>query len=152
MQSTDDKLAQLIADATAALEQERRVAEEADELLLRQIQAALTMEQKQKWFKTWLSDRLPARFLEVFQVDYRAVADNGGYWYAQFVYRENEYHIYINGSLGVSLYAPRINSPSVHELILELDGRTSAERAGLRLLAAVGTRASTLDNTSAEVV
>jgi hypothetical protein len=147
MPTTRKQLARLIDDATTALEQERQAAENADEVLLRQIQAALTMEQKQEWFKTWLSDRLPARSLRALQVDYRPVHDNRGYWYAYFLYRESEYRIYINGNLGVSLYAPRIASPSIHELILELHGRTSPQRAGLKLLAAVGRRASALENT-----
>lgn len=149
MASTENDLAQLINDATVALDQERQAAEKADEALLRQIQAALTMEQKEEWFKTWLSDRLPLRLLHVLRIDYRPVPDNGGYWYCYFPYRESEYRIYINGNLGVSLYAPRINSPSIHELILELHGRTSSERAGLKLLTAVGSRASALDQARA---
>jgi hypothetical protein len=151
MRSTENELARLISDATTALDEERCAAEKADEVLLRQIQAALTMEQKEEWFKAWLSDRLPARFGQVLQVDYRPVPDNGGYWYAYFLYRESEYRIYINGHLGVSLYAPRINSPSIHELILELHGHTPSERAGLKLLAALGSRASALDKTRASV-
>jgi hypothetical protein len=152
MQSSEDQLTELIDDATTILDQERRVAENADEVLLRQIQAALTMDEKQKWFKAWLSERLPPRLGQVLKVDYRPVIENGGYWYAYFVYRENEYRIYINGSLGISLYVPRITIPSIHELMLELHGRTSSERAGLELLAAIGSRASALKKSRASAV
>jgi hypothetical protein len=139
MAARDQELEQLIRESMQAIELERQAAEKAEEVMLRQMQYALTMEQKLESFQKWLRERLPAGILQLLEVHYRDVHENNGYWYAYFGYRGHEYRIYINGSLGISLYGPRPQSPAVHDRLLELTLHVEPQKAAVQTLAAIGT-------------
>ncbi len=142
MPSREQELNQLIQESMQAVELERAAAEKAEEVMLRQMQYALTMEQKLDSFKKWLSDRLPGGILQLLEVRYRAEEENNGYWYGYFSYGGREYRIYINGGLGISLYGPRPESPSVHDRLLELSLHIEPQKAAVQVLAEVGKHAA----------
>lgn len=141
MPSREQELEQLIQESMQAIELEQQAAAKAEEVMLRQMQYALTMEQKLASFKKWLGERLPAGILELLDVRYRDVHENNGYWYGHFQYRGLEYRMYINGNLGISLYGPRPQSPALHDRLLELSLHTEPQRAAVQLLAALGAHA-----------
>lgn len=145
MAAREQELDQLIRESMQAIELERQAAEKAEEVMLRQMQYALTMEQKLESFRKWLSERLPAGILQLLEVRFRDVHENNGYWYAHFSYRGHEYRIYTNGSLGISLYGPRPQSPAVHDRLLELSLHTEPQKAAVQLLAAMGAHARRME-------
>lgn len=146
MAAREQELDQLIRESMHAIELERQAAEKAEEVMLRQMSYALTMEQKLASFQKWLSERLPAGILDLLDVKYRDEHENNGYWYGYFTYRGHEYRIYINGSLGISLYAPRPQSPALHDRLLELSLHTETQKAAVQLLSSLGTHAKELDS------
>jgi hypothetical protein len=140
----------LVHNAVAAVELERQAQEKAEEVILRQMQLSQTMDQKLVWFKQWLAQRLPSGILELLDIDYRDINENGGYWYACFDYAGDEYRIYINGDLGLSLYAPHPAAHGVYQRILEFSVRTDPQKAAVKLLATIGTQAEMFSRYRAE--
>ena len=146
MPAREQELEQLIRESMQAIELERQAAEKAEEVMLRQMQYALTMDEKLASFQKWLSERLPTGILQLLDVKYRDEHENNGYWYGHFSYRGHEYRIYINGSLGISLYAPRPQSPALHDRLLELSLHTEPQKAAVQFLSSLGTHAQALDS------
>jgi hypothetical protein len=150
MAAREQELEQLIHESVQAIELERQAAEKAEEVMLRQMQYALTMEQKLESFKKWLGERLPAGILALLEVHYRDVRENNGYWYGHFQCHGQEYRIYINGNLGISLYGPRLQSPALlHDRLLELSLHTEPQRAAVQVLAALGAHARQTEQAAA---
>ena len=145
MAGREQELEQLIRESVQAIELERQAAAKAEEVMLRQMQYALTMEEKLASFEKWLRERLPAGILQLLDVKFRDEPENNGYWYGYFSYRGHEYRIYINGSLGISLYAPRPQSPALHDRLLELSLHTEPQKAAVQLLASLGAHSQALD-------
>lgn len=145
MAGREQELEQLIRESMQAIELERQAAEKAEEVMLRQMQYALTMEEKLGSFQKWLGERLPTGILQLLDVKFRDEHENNGYWYGHFSYRGHEYRMYINGSLGISLYAPRPQSPALHDRLLELSLHTEPQKAAVQLLASLGKHAAELD-------
>lgn len=145
MATREQELEQLIRESMQAIELERQAAEKAEEVMLRQMQYPLTMEEKLASFQKWLGERLPTGILQLLDVKFRDEPENNGYWYGFFTYRGYEYRMYINGSLGISLYAPRPQSPALHDRLLELSLHTEPQKAGVQLLASLGKHAAELD-------
>lgn len=144
MAAREQELDQLIRESMQAIELERQAAEKAEEVMLRQMQYALTMDEKLASFQKWLGERLPAGILQLLDVRFRDERENNGYWYGYFSYRGHEYRMYINGSLGISLYAPRPQSPALHDRLLELSLHTEPQKAAVQLLASLGSHAKEL--------
>src|ERR1051326_2173402 len=145
MAAREQELEQLIRESMQAIELERQAAGKAEEGMLRQKSYALTMEEKLASFQKWLRERLPAGILDLLDVKFRDEHENNGYWYGYFTYRGHEYRMYINGSLGISLYAPRPQSPALHDRLLELSLHTEPQKAAVQFLSSLGTHAKELD-------
>jgi hypothetical protein len=145
MAAREQELEQLIRESMHAIELEQQAAAKAEEVMLRQMSYALTMEEKLASFQKWLKERLPAGILDLLDVKFRDEHENNGYWYGYFAYRGHEYRMYINGSLGISLYAPRPQSPALHDRLLELSLHTEPQKAAVQLLASLGSHAKELE-------